>query len=58
MNPNRFLLRVMLVVTCGWVTGCGGASEAGPRLKRQPVHESGAPEAAANNPAHTRKFVR
>jgi hypothetical protein len=47
---DRFRILVGLTVLAA--AGCGGASEAGPRLKRQPflheIHVS--PEAAANSP--------
>ena len=60
MDRLRFTIGFLLITLIGSAGGCGGASEAGPRLKRtQPFHEfRPAPEAASNTPSHSQSSVR
>jgi hypothetical protein len=53
MGRVRIILGTGTLVACGFAAGCGGASEAGPRLKpAQPRPEMKIiPEAASNAPA-------
>ena len=57
MGRVRFTLQIVTLVTNGFAVGCGGASEAGPRLKRtQPLRETKVlPEAASNSPIRSPK---
>jgi hypothetical protein len=59
MDRVRFTLKLATLITSGFAIGCGGASEAGPRLKRtQPIHElKVTPESAANTPASGPKKI-